>query len=124
MGERGAAQQSQSSRAPASRNPNPRPEPSRAAQPKARPAREAKPDESDSARQIAELRLASDSLEKERDFYFGKLRAIELFCEHFEQQGNPIVMDVQKILFATDEENVAVNEDGSVSVTQIDAAEL
>jgi len=33
-------------------------------------------------------------------------------------------MDIQKVLFATDEENVAVNDDGSVSVTQLEPQEL
>ena len=65
---------------------------------------------------IAELRMNSDTLEKERDFYFSKLRSIELFCDHFEGQGNPIVADIQKILFATDDEQVTVNDDGSVLV--------
>ena len=66
--------------------------------------------------QVAELRMNSDTLEKERDFYFGKLRSIELFADHFEGQENPIVMDIQKILFATDDEEVTVNEDGTVSI--------
>lgn len=65
---------------------------------------------------VAELRMNCDTLEKERDFYFSKLRSIELFCDHFEGQGNPIVADVQKILFATDDEQVTVNDDGSVLV--------
>lgn len=67
-------------------------------------------------KQVAELRMNCDTLEKERDFYFGKLRSIELFCDHFEGQNHPIVGDVQKILFATDDEDVTVNEDGTVTV--------
>ena len=65
---------------------------------------------------VAELRMNSDTLEKERDFYFSKLRSIELFCDHFEGQGNQVVVEIQKILFATDDEHVTVNEDGTVMV--------
>lgn len=87
------------------------------AAPKAAPVKKtvAASDES-SEKLIAELRMNSDTLEKERDFYFSKLRSIELFCDHFEGQGNQIVMDIQKILFATDDEQVTVNDDGSVLV--------
>eukprot|EP00358_Blepharisma_japonicum_P004107 CAMPEP_0202948726 /NCGR_PEP_ID=MMETSP1395-20130829/14399_1 /ASSEMBLY_ACC=CAM_ASM_000871 /TAXON_ID=5961 /ORGANISM="Blepharisma japonicum, Strain Stock R1072" /LENGTH=253 /DNA_ID=CAMNT_0049651069 /DNA_START=38 /DNA_END=799 /DNA_ORIENTATION=+ len=121
LGERTGPVQAAQTRPQNAQPRNPRPaESSKAPQPKAKPVREARPDESEVARQIAELRLTSDSLEKERDFYFGKLRAIELFCEHYEDQGNPIVMEIQKILFATDEENVAVNDDGTVSITPIE----
>lgn len=74
-----------------------------------------------SEKQIAELRINCDTLEKERDFYFGKLRSIELFCDHFEGQNNQVVMDIQKILFATDDQEVTVNEDGTVTVVSNDA---
>ena len=67
-------------------------------------------------KQVAELKMNCDTLEKERDFYFGKLRSIELFCDHYEGQENPIIQDIQKILFATDDEEVTVNDDGSVSI--------
>jgi RP/EB family microtubule-associated protein len=68
-------------------------------------------------KQIAELRMNCDTLEKERDFYFGKLRSIELFCDHFEGQGNAVIVEIQKILFATDDEQVTVNDDGTVLVS-------
>ncbi|OMJ82189.1 hypothetical protein SteCoe_17213 [Stentor coeruleus] len=69
-----------------------------------------------SEKQIAELKINSGTIEKERDFYFGKLRSIELFCDHFEGQNNKAVLDIQKILFATDDQEVIVNEDGTVTI--------
>ena len=88
-----------------------------AAAPKAAPVKKAAAaSDEGSEKLIAELRMNSDTLEKERDFYFSKLRSIELFCDHFEGQGNQIIVDIQKILFATDDEQVTVNDDGSVLV--------
>lgn len=44
-----------------------------------------------------------DGLEKERDFYFGKLRDIELICQEMEEQQNaPIVQKILDILYATE----------------------
>lgn len=37
--------------------------------------------------QNAELKLAIDSLEKERDFYFGKLREVEVLAQNSEKTG-------------------------------------
>lgn len=53
--------------------------------------------------QINELKATVDGLEKERDFYFGKLRDIEVICQEMEEQQNaPIVQKILDILYATE----------------------
>ncbi|CAG9330317.1 unnamed protein product [Blepharisma stoltei] len=83
------------------------------------PKKQSKEGHENEAKQIEELKSQNESMEKERDFYYGKLRAVELLCDHYDGQENPTIHEVQKILFATDEETVAVNDDGTVSVTPI-----
>lgn len=41
--------------------------------------------------QITELKLSIDSLEKERDFYFAKLRDIEILCQAPEIENSPVL---------------------------------
>jgi len=54
--------------------------------------------------QIATLQGTVESLEKERDFYFGKLRAVEVLCQESETEENPLVQQVLQILYKTDED--------------------
>lgn len=49
-----------------------------------------------------ELKLTVDGLEKERDFYFGKLRDIELICQEPESENHPILSKIMDILYATE----------------------
>ncbi|XP_077595295.1 microtubule-associated protein RP/EB family member 3-like isoform X2 [Stigmatopora nigra] len=51
--------------------------------------------------QLLEMKLTLDGLEKERDFYFGKLRDIELICQ--DGDGNPVLNKIVDILYATEE---------------------
>lgn len=56
--------------------------------------------------QVAELKLTIDGLEKERDFYFGKLREVEMLCQENEgetaSEPKDIVSGVMDILYATE----------------------
>ena len=52
--------------------------------------------------QLAELRTNVDGLEKERDFYFGKLRDVEVLCQEAEYAGSALSEAVLRILYATE----------------------
>ena len=52
--------------------------------------------------QVQDLNLAVDGLEKERDFYFTKLRDVEVLCQEHENDGVPIVKQILDILYATE----------------------
>lgn len=54
-------------------------------------------------RKIAELQLALDRAEQERDFYFAKLRDVEIWTQTHIEPNNPLVLEVQSILYAVDE---------------------
>ncbi|XP_038902172.1 microtubule-associated protein RP/EB family member 1C-like [Benincasa hispida] len=67
--------------------------------------------------QITELKLSIDSLEKERDFYFAKLRDIEILCQSHEIQDSNVVRAIKKILYAgEDDASVVVEAQAMVSM--------
>ncbi|XP_053736723.1 microtubule-associated protein RP/EB family member 3-like [Synchiropus splendidus] len=53
--------------------------------------------------QLLDMKMTVDGLEKERDFYFGKLRDIELICQESEDENHPIISKIVDILYATEE---------------------
>ncbi|KAG2393154.1 hypothetical protein C9374_009731 [Naegleria lovaniensis] len=69
----------------------------------------------------ASLQLRIENLERERDFYFQKLRDIELYTQAIEdnpsatQEQLSFMRDIQKILYATDEDFVSVDDDENMS---------
>uniref|UniRef100_A0A673MC22 Microtubule-associated protein RP/EB family member 1 n=1 Tax=Sinocyclocheilus rhinocerous TaxID=307959 RepID=A0A673MC22_9TELE len=56
-----------------------------------------------SSEQINDLKATIADMEKERDFYFGKLRNIELICQEKEGEGDPTLQRIVDILYATDD---------------------
>ncbi|XP_076861569.1 microtubule-associated protein RP/EB family member 3b [Brachyhypopomus gauderio] len=63
--------------------------------------------------QLMEVKLTVDGLEKERDFYFSKLRDIELICQEHESENNPVLAKIIDILYAT-EDGFAPPEDEEI----------
>lgn len=60
--------------------------------------------------QITSLKLSVDHLEKERDFYFAKLRDIEILCQNPELENLPVAEAIKKILYAADAKESALAE--------------
>ncbi|KAK2511977.1 hypothetical protein Q9233_016566 [Columba guinea] len=67
--------------------------------------------------QLMDLKLTVDGLEKERDFYFSKLRDIELICQEHENENSPIIAGIISVLYAT-EEGFAPPEDDELEEQQ------
>eukprot|EP00976_Prorocentrum_cordatum_P116950 1196233-Prorocentrum_minimum.AAC.11 len=53
--------------------------------------------------EITQLKLNTDAVEKERDFYFSKLRDVEIMCQMAEFKEMPVVKAIIQILYASDE---------------------
>ena len=51
--------------------------------------------------EVNEMKTTLDGLEKERDFYFGKLRDIEVLCQEYEADNLPALKKILDILYAT-----------------------
>ena len=52
--------------------------------------------------QMVEMRLSIEGLEKERDFYFGKLRDIEVVIQEGADASDPFATKVLEVLYATE----------------------
>jgi len=78
--------------------------------------------------QVAEFELTLLEIEKERDFYFEKLRNVEIMLQVYQEtagEGDPdhLIDNVFKILYATAEENLTVNDQGEVVVVEQEGEE-
>merc|ERR1719383_1239559 len=61
--------------------------------------------------QILEMKLTIEGLEKERDFYFGKLRDVEVLCQENESVDGEVVRKVLDILYQTEDGFAVPDED-------------
>ncbi|GCB75251.1 hypothetical protein scyTo_0019745 [Scyliorhinus torazame] len=65
------------------------------------------------AEQVKSLKADLVELEKERDFYFGKLRNIEVICQENQREDSVLIQQVEKVLYSIDDGFIpqeAVNE--------------
>jgi|TARA_B110000305_G_C19225855_1_gene532795 hypothetical protein len=67
--------------------------------------------------------MNNDTLDREREFYFGKLRDIEEMLQKRGLDQDALGSEVLKILYASEEEIVNVDEKGNLNITQADGAE-
>lgn len=63
--------------------------------------------------QLNDMKLTVEGLEKERDFYFGKLRDIEIICQ--EDEDNDSNKRIMEVLYATEEGFAPPDEDEVVN---------
>ncbi|XP_038724370.1 microtubule-associated protein RP/EB family member 1A-like isoform X3 [Tripterygium wilfordii] len=62
------------------------------------------------SKEVTDLKLSVDLLEKERDFYFAKLRDIEILCQTPELEDLPVAVAMKKILYSADAKESALVE--------------
>ena len=55
--------------------------------------------------QLQEMQVSVEALEKERDFYYGKLRSIEIMCtdKEGEDEMGLLVGQIFEVLYATED---------------------
>ena len=63
------------------------------------------------ALEVTELKLSVENLERERDFYYSKLREVEVLCQTNEGQNVPFLQSVLDILYKTDDADEFVTPD-------------
>ncbi len=64
--------------------------------------------------------MNNDTLDREREFYFSKLRDIEEMLQKKGLDQDALGSEILKILYASEEEKVHVDEKGNLTITQAD----
>jgi len=65
--------------------------------------------------EVTDLKLHAENLERERDFYYEKLREVEILCQSHEAEQVPFLQEVLQILYKMDDsEEFAPPEEGAV----------
>ena len=61
--------------------------------------------------------MSNDTLDKEREFYFGKLRDIEDILQKRGLENDSLGSEILKVLYASEEEQVFVDDKGSLHIS-------
>ena len=77
--------------------------------PSSSPTHVAPQKQQDLALESTELKSSIDNLERERDFYYMKLREVEILCQQHEGEDVPFLTQVLEILYNTDDADEFVN---------------
>uniref|UniRef100_A0A673XUJ1 Microtubule-associated protein RP/EB family member 1 n=1 Tax=Salmo trutta TaxID=8032 RepID=A0A673XUJ1_SALTR len=64
------------------------------------------------AQEVSSLKATVQDMEKERDFYFGKLRSIEVICQEVDGEADTTMQKILDVLYATDEGFVIPDAEG------------
>ncbi len=59
-----------------------------------------------------------DTVERERDLYFAKLRDIELLLQLNEASKTPLTENILKILYASENDKVVIDEAGTLNIIE------
>ncbi|XP_074316998.1 microtubule-associated protein RP/EB family member 1A-like isoform X2 [Silene latifolia] len=76
------------------------------------------------SQEINELKVSVDLLEKERDFYFGKLRDVEILCQASGLESQPMAVAIKKILYAADEKESGLDAAQQVLSESLDSVHV
>lgn len=52
--------------------------------------------------QLRDVQASVEGLERERDFYFGKLRDIEVLCQERQEEAPEVIQQILDVLYATE----------------------
>ncbi|KAM9429815.1 microtubule-associated protein RP/EB family member 1-like isoform 1-T2 [Salvelinus alpinus] len=63
------------------------------------------------SQEVSSLKATVQDMEKERDFYFGKLRSIEVICQEVDGEADTTMQKIMDVLYATDEGFVIPDSD-------------
>ncbi|XP_047328690.1 microtubule-associated protein RP/EB family member 1A isoform X2 [Impatiens glandulifera] len=67
------------------------------------------------SKEVMDLKLSVEMLEKERNFYFGKLRDIEILSQSSELEHLPMSVEIKKILYSVEAKDSAITEDTEIA---------
>ncbi|XP_033838526.1 microtubule-associated protein RP/EB family member 2 isoform X2 [Periophthalmus magnuspinnatus] len=74
--------------------------------------------------QVSTLKMALEGVEKERDYYFGRLRAVEQLCQEQAEENAPFVEQLMEVLYAADDQEGAELAEGDGPDEDLHAHEL